>query len=130
MVDLEQLSAELAALNADVGAALTKRKAWMDAHMADYARYRVGDELFDLDTGVQLGVVSRLYRYWDGGDPFYDTSMSVQYEWLTAGGWYDNSSRQPGLRFGNAEEYVRDSALRASHARFSARGAPGNRVDA
>lgn len=100
------LDADLARLNAEVEAVLAKRRHWMDAHMADYARFQVGETLYDMQTGALLGVVSRLYRYWDGRDPRYDTSMSIEYEFETPRkGCFDNTSRYAGLlRVGNAED--------------------------
>jgi hypothetical protein len=92
------LQAELAALNAAVDAAVKARTEWMDAHMEAVSSVKVGDELYHRDTGRMVGVVTRLYRYHgDQKDWRYDTSMSVEAEYLMTGmpNCYDNTSRQP-----------------------------------
>jgi hypothetical protein len=109
----QRLDAELAQLNEDVDRAIATRKAWMDAHMTDYARYQVGDVLYDLDTGRRLGTVVELYRYWGSqDDPRFDRSMAVHYRYGS-----DNTSRQPGLRYGSHDEYVQECERRLERAR-------------
>lgn len=95
--ELNVLREELKALNAEFFVAMEKRKAWMDAHMTDFARYQVGDEIFAMSNGARLGVVSKLYRYWgsDNRDPQYDTEMNIEYEYCTGNNCYDNTSRRP-----------------------------------
>lgn len=117
-----ELDAELEALNANVDRAIAARKAWMDEHMDDYARYHLGEVLVDLDTGQTLGTVTKLYRYFGDRDPRFDTRMEIQYEFTREIGSYgsamsDNTSRQPGLRYGTKEEYARDLEWRLSPAR-------------
>lgn len=91
------LQRELDALNAEVQAVLAKRKAWMDAHMAEFARVPVGEEIYDLKTGQKLGTVTKHYRYWDEQqNPLYDTSMSVECEFEVRPNTYDNTSRHAG----------------------------------
>ena len=110
MTEHPELDAELKALNDAVTSAIEKRAAWMDAHMLDYAKYRVGDPIFDLGTGRQLGVVSRLYRYWAHHNELLDTSMSIEYEYEVLGAWsgpsrhFDNTSRQIALHHGTAAD--------------------------
>ncbi len=111
-----RLDADLAALNAAVTAALKARRDWMDAHMQDYARYQVGEEIFDMATGRRLGVVSELYRYQSDQNPFYDTHMSVDYQYNKGGNCFDNTSRQIGLSIGNAEELAAKLKSDAEHA--------------
>ena len=118
----EQLDSELAALNAEVETVVASRRAWMDAHMTDYARYKVGDVLFNMTTGALLGTVTRLYRYWTEHNWQYDTTMNVNYEWRTTPEGqpypcFDNSSRQPGLSYGTAEEYEAQFRGRVAYAR-------------
>lgn len=116
---IEQFDAELAVLNAEVEAAIAKRKAWMDAHMVDYAKYQIGETLYDLKTGAVLGVISRLYRYWGGRDARYDTHMSVEYEFKTPHIGYDNTSRHAGgLSFGNHEDLIREKESQLRMARL------------
>ena len=92
----EALQKELELLNSEVTAVLAKRKKWMDDHMTDFAKFKVGDEIYNLQTGQYLGVISKLYRYWgeDHRDPQYDTAMNVEYQYHTGNNCYDNTSRQ------------------------------------
>lgn len=80
----ELLRIELTNLNRAVEDAVRARTAWMDAHMPDFSRVQVGEELFDAANGYRrLGIVHKLYRYWGGGrDWRYDTSMDVNYEYV------------------------------------------------
>lgn len=117
-----QLDAELAEHNKAVAIVLGSRKAWMDAHMADYARFQIGDEIYDLTTGSKLGTVTEHYRYW-ASDPRFDDNMSIYYRYKTYqpfGGYelIDNTSRQTGVMFGtkaDVERYLgsRLASLRA-----------------
>jgi len=115
-----ELDADLRRLNAAVDAATTARKRWMDAHMTDYAKYQVGDVLFDLETGQSLGPVARLYRIHEG-DVRYDTSMYVYYTFRSG----LNTSGQSGLSFGTHDEYVRRCADRLRWAEEDAATKPG-----
>lgn len=108
------LDDELKALNAKVDAALAERKAWMDAHMKDYARWQVGEVLYNLENGSTLGTISKLYRYQAEHNPFYDTSMSIDYEFQMSPNCFSNTSRLAGS-FGNLRELA---ALRKSQAEF------------
>ena len=125
--ELEKLNAELEALNSEVTAVLAKRSSWMDAHMEDFARFKIGDEIYDMDSGRRLGIVSKLYRYW-GGDrnPLDDTSLSIEYEYRTDGflggnGFYDNTSRQ-SISIGTAQELADRLKARAEYAQRMADG--------
>lgn len=100
---MTELQRELDVLNRTVDEAIAKRTAWMDGHMAAFARYAVGEEIFDRATGRRLGVVSRLYRYHgpardqaEPRDSRFDRSMSVEYEFETAPLCFDNTSRRGG----------------------------------
>jgi len=96
------LDAELEIINAEVDVVLAKRKAWMDAHMGDYAKYQIGDVIYDLKTGEKLGCITRHYRYQASHAPFFDTTMSIEYEFETPLGCLDNTSRHHGwIMFGN-----------------------------
>lgn len=107
MLDNEDAE-ELKRLQAAVKDAIAARTAWLDEHMPKYARYEIGEELFDLDTGRSLGVVHSHYRYWAGQNPFYDTHMSIDYELRVLENVYDNTSRHAGrVSFGNRAELVR-----------------------
>ena len=69
--------------------------------MAEYAKVQIGDDIFDLSTGIKLGTVSRLYRYWTKQNKLLDCTLSIEYEYNTGGNCYDNTSRQTGLLFGD-----------------------------
>ena len=117
MKDNPALDQELKQLLAAVKQADNARKQWMDAHMADYADYQVGETLYDRDTGECVGVVSGFYRYHEK-DPRFDTCMSVEYRFSNG----DNTSRYgtyTPYQFVNAkklariyEEKAKDLALR------------------
>ena len=111
--ELEQkaLLSELESLNAEVTAVLAKRKAWMDAHMADFAKVQVGEEIWDLRSVHCLGTVSKLYRYWGDHNPLYDTSMSVCYQYHTGNNIYDNTSRQ-SLWIGTKDDAQKETEYR------------------
>lgn len=103
------IQAELDKLNAAVLAAVKARTEWMDAHMEAVSKAKVGDEVYDLESGQRVGVISRLYRYHgDGKDWRYDTEMSVEAEYCTHHNCYDNTSRQP-FAIGTKQE-ARDRA--------------------
>lgn len=102
------LQKELDALNAAVERAVVERTRWMNAHMTDFAKWQVGDELFHLDTGTRVGVVSRLYRYHgpqDSGpdayprDARFDTAMNVEYEVNEYANVFGNSSSCHGTLY-------------------------------
>ena len=85
-------------LNKAVDDAIAARKKWMDDHMVDYAEFRVGDEIYDGDTGERLGVVTRLYRYHADRNPLLDRSMNIEYEFCIGKNMFDNTSRHLGKR--------------------------------
>jgi hypothetical protein len=87
-------------LNKAVDDAIATRKKWMDDHMVDYAKFQVGDEIYDGDTGRRLGVVTRLYRYHADRNPLLDRHMSIDYEFCVGKNMFDNTSRHLGRRFG------------------------------
>lgn len=103
-----ELDAELAALNKAVDDAIAARVDWMDAHMADYAKWPIGTELFDLSTSERLGVVSEFYRYHARQNSLFDRSMSIDYQYRKSEAMniYDNTSRQPYRRIGSKEELI------------------------
>ena len=121
------LATELDRLNAEVKTAIAKRERWMDAHMPDYAKYQVGEAIYDMRSGARLGVVSRLYRYWGGRDPQYDVSMVIDYEFKTPQGFYDNTSRHAGgLWIGTAQELT---AYHESQARVARLRGPDGGIE-
>jgi len=105
-MDAKDLENHLKCLNNEVKDAVIKRTSWMDANMEKFAKFKVGDNIYDLDRCVKVGVVSELYRYWAGRNPEYDTSMNIEYRFKTGNLIDDNTSRQPLVRFGNEKQYL------------------------
>ncbi|YCU34461.1 hypothetical protein ACRYGU_16590 [Mycobacteroides abscessus] len=97
---------QLEALTAAVQAALDARREWLDAKMHETSKLQVGDDIYDVETGVNLGAVTKLYRYHAGRNDLYDTSVECDYEYRTYGGYNDNTSRQSGRSFGTHEDAV------------------------
>ncbi len=123
---LAPLNTELKRLNEAVQEAIRLRQVWMDAHMDDYAELHVGDDIYDLNSGRKLGVVTELYRpTWGSPGPRETESMRVYYKYKTGehGGaiFIDNTSRQMDLYAGTHEEAVtmQESRLRAVKAGYS-----------
>jgi hypothetical protein len=92
MSDTTELQKDLDALNAEWDAVTAKRKAWMDEHMADFAKYPIGTTLYLRDSGQPFGTVSGYYRFHADRDPQYDRSMSIYYRMSNG----DNTSRLGG----------------------------------
>lgn len=76
----EQLKKELKKLNKAVEKAHKARKEWMDAHMEDFADYKIGEKLYLTSTGECLGTIKSYYRYFEKHNESFDTSMSIDYE--------------------------------------------------
>jgi hypothetical protein len=122
----KKLQTELDALNKEVEDTLAKRTTWMNAHMEDFSDFKVGDEVYNPNTGTLLGVVSRLYRYHQDGDPRYDDHMDVEIEYRMTGSknCFDNSSRHAGggPSFGTREDALQTAKSRAEYLAWKARG--------
>jgi hypothetical protein len=100
--------AELAGLNAEVKAAIERRRAWLDAKMHELSTLKVGDGIYDIATGSRLGTVSALYRYWrDRDSGVRDTYLSCEYEYERAPHVFHNTSSQSGRLFGTKEDAER-----------------------
>ena len=96
---------ELDALTGAVTAAIDARRAWLDKKMLECSSIKPGDAIFDLESGRQLGVVSKLYRYWrDRDEGVRDTDPHCDYEFETQTNCFDNTSRQLGLLVGTREQ--------------------------
>lgn len=105
---------QLDGLNIAVDAAIADRREWLDAKMIECSRLHAGDDIYNIETGVRLGVVTGLYRYWrDRDDGVRDRYMGCEYKYRTPHGWFDNTSRQRGVQFGTREEAVRSAELQA-----------------
>ena len=99
------LAQELDKLNAEWLEVTARRKKWMDDHMVDFAKYKIGETIYKFPSGETLGEITKLYRYWgeDHRDPQYDYSMNINYKYHTGRNCYDNTSRQ-SISICNAEE--------------------------
>jgi len=96
---------ELKKLNKTVERAIKDRKLWLDKKMVKYAKFKIGDEIFNIQTGECVGIVRRLFRFWEDRDEgVRDTSLEIHYEYCTGGMCYDNTSRQCHVRFGSRED--------------------------
>jgi hypothetical protein len=123
-----ELDVELARLNQAVDDAVAARKAWMDAHMADYARFQVGEVVYDMRTGQLLGSISSLYRY-HADDSRFDRSMSIDYQ-IQEPGWdncYTNTSSLH-CHVGTAEQLAESLEWDARAARERADKSRGARL--
>lgn len=104
----EEDAEQLKLLNATIKDAIAARAEWLDERMPKYAKYAIGEELFDLDTGKRLGAVCEYYRYNANHNPLYDTHMGIEYKLLVRGNLYDNTSRYAGrISIGNKAELER-----------------------
>lgn len=98
---------EIDALNQAVTDAIEKRKKWLDAKMVETSRLKVGDDIYDIESGDKIGIVSGLYRYDDEENPLYDTSYRCDYEYEVRKNCFDNTSSQIGLLYGTKEDAAR-----------------------
>ena len=90
----EEDKATLARLNKAVDFAIAARSEWLGAKVKEYATLKEGDEVYRLSNGEYMGVIVGHYRYYEGGNPEYDTSISIEYKFRTPSGVIDNTSRQ------------------------------------
>lgn len=96
---------QLEDMNMAVKEAIRLRREWLDRKMEEYADVKVGEVLYELGSGQPVGVVSRLYRYWqDRDEGVRDTHLDVNYEYNTGGNCFDNTSRQDGSDFGRFDQ--------------------------
>lgn len=105
---------KLKLLSAAIDDAIAARSAWLDEMMPKYAEYKIGEELFNLDTGVCLGTVHSYYRYWTEQNPLYDKYLDIEYKLhvnKNPYGYehlYDNTSRHAGrISIGNRADLQR-----------------------
>jgi len=97
----------LETLNAAVDTAIATRKAWLDAKMHEVSSVKVGDRLYHLHTGREVGKVTKLYRYGSERDfGVNDRSLVIDFEYEVSSNSFDNTSRQGGSwKFGTLEEW-------------------------
>lgn len=113
----EDEKAELSGLTEAITAAIEARRAWLDAKMAETSALQVGDDIYELVTGVKVGVVAGLYRYWQGRNDLLDDDHYCDYRYQTYGNCFDNTSRQSGRSFGTREQASRRADAAASRLR-------------
>ena len=71
-------------LNIDVINTIKKRRDWLDSKMQEYAEMQIGDNIYNLETGLPIGVVSKVYRLWrDTDEGFRDKVLDINYEYKT-----------------------------------------------
>jgi hypothetical protein len=96
---------ELRKLTEAIDDALKARTEWLNAKMVETSDLKIGDDIYDCSTGIRLGKVTKLYRYWQGqGNQLLDTGPHCHYEYETETQLCDNTSRQTGRSFGTKEE--------------------------
>jgi hypothetical protein len=108
--------AELKSLNDAVKAAIETRRKWLDAKMHEISRLKVGDGIYDLDTGRYVGMVKRLHRTWqDKHEGVLDANPYCDYEFESEPGFITSTARYFGCRsFGSREDAARVLADRAA----------------
>jgi hypothetical protein len=109
--------AELEALNDAVNTAIKTRRDWLDAKMVEISTLKPGDDIYDVDKGTKVGVVSKLYRYWAGRNDLLDDDPYCSYEYQVSAGWFNNTSSQVGVSFGTQQDALRRAELRADRLR-------------
>lgn len=68
----------LTSLNKSIAAACEKRTDFLNSKMAEYAKVKIGENMYHLETGQFLGHVSGYYRY-HANDMRFDSSLSIDY---------------------------------------------------
>ncbi len=98
--------ARLDELNDAVTGAIAARTKWLDSKMEEYAGIQIGEEIYDLDLLMPIGIVIRHYRLQAGRNDLHDTSLYIHYEYSPHGGSHMiyNTSGQPGLYFGTKDQ--------------------------
>lgn len=105
---------EWAKLEAAYDEAVRRKTEWLDRKMVEHCPLKVGDEIYDLETGRRLGVVTRHYRFWAGqGRPDLDGSYYCDVEYEIGPRMFDNTSRQSGVAFGTREQAAERARWRA-----------------
>jgi hypothetical protein len=98
---------ELDALNKAVDDAIAARKKWMDDNMEKFAKFKIGEEIYDISKNPPrfMGIVKEYYRIWgDDRDSRYDRSMNIHYRFTNG----SNTSSQIGVRFGTMKDWEDD----------------------
>lgn len=114
----DELRQQLDALTAAVKEAVDKRTAWLDEHMVEVSKFKIGDGIYNIETGARLGTISAIKRHW-AGDANHDDSLGVYHEYLIEGEshCYDNTSRQRGItRLGTLDEMLAEMKRKAAWA--------------
>lgn len=101
-------AAELDRLNAAIKQAVQNRTEWLDNHMAEYAKYAIGDPIYDLESGECVGEVCGYYRFHASQKDWrFDDSLSISYNFRKPSehSCIDNTSSQP-YKLGTKAEVV------------------------
>lgn len=104
----EEERQKLDELNTAVDKAIATRRTWLDAKMPEFSRFQVGDDLYNLRSGVLLGKVSSLYRLLrDESKGVMDSSPYCHLRFEVSPDCFDNTSRQPDLLIGSREDAIK-----------------------
>lgn len=102
-------------LNAEIERAIAARRAWLNYRLAQYAAVPIGSDIYDVVTGLRLGVVTEHYRYLRERDNLcHDTDFVIEYKYQTDTGFADHTGHQPFRLLGTIEdvqEYRRRHAV-------------------
>lgn len=108
---------ELNELTAAIESAIAARTRWLDDKMHETSTLQVGDDIYDVDKGYKLGIVTQLYRYTGNDNQLNDRSPWCDYRYETSPGCIDNTSRQLGRSFGTKEDALRRAEAHAERLR-------------
>lgn len=91
--------------NQDVERNIKKRTTWLDRKMVEYSDLQVGDDIYALRTGFNLGVVTKLYRYIT--NPLFDDNIHIHYQYKVGDDIFSNTSSQPSIAFGTKSQALK-----------------------
>jgi len=89
----DSIKNELARLNNKVDEAIKAHTEFLDKHMHMTAAVPIGEDIYNVETGVRLGKVKEHYRFHTKNNPLYDTNLETHCTFLAPGGIIDNTSR-------------------------------------
>jgi len=100
---------KLKELNYAVTNAIKYRRDCLDAKIEEYAKFKVGDDIYNVKALQRLGVVRKLYSFWrDRNDGVLDISMDINYEYKIVGtnNSFSNTSSHPNILYGTKEDML------------------------
>lgn len=76
-------------LNDAIKSLVNERTKFLDECMEKYSEFKIGDDVYDIDTGLKVGVVKRISRH-HRGNAEYDTSFGcdIEFENIHVGAFY------------------------------------------